>query len=303
MAKINTRLINEQKLYVFAQVMKFGSITEASKQLCMTQPAVSTIIKQIEKHFLVKLFDIVGKRIRPTPAAKVLYQQWLNVRLSVENLHQEMDQFSDGISGEISIAMVSSGKYFLTRIMNVFLKDFPNVKFRCDIQRRELITQAVKNNEYEIGIITDPQHYSGISRLFLAKNPLIFIAHPSNPLAKKRRLEFKDIAKQTFIIREQSALISQTLFALFDDINDIDILFEIDSTEAIKQAVISNLGIALVPEVSVGNEIKHNILCKLPVINLNLCNDWYLICDKKLEKIRLVNNFIHYIKKEEKLFK
>ncbi len=300
MAKINTRLISERKLYVFAEVVRQGSITNAANKLCMTQPAVSTIIKQLEDHFAIKLFNIVGKKIQLTPAAKVLYEQSFLVQQALDNLHQQIDRYKKGLVGDIRIIMVSSAKYFIPRAINTFLLDFPEVKFHCDIKRRENIISGIKNNDYEIGVLTDAPYNQHIARTHLGKNRLIFIAHPKNLLVKKKKITINDLAKQIFIAREQNAVISQYLFKLFDEHKMVpNILFEIDSTEAIKQAVISNLGIALVPEISVINEIKHGILKELATKNLLLENQWFLLSDNRRDSI-IVNNFINYVKKIKK---
>ncbi len=302
MPKIDARLISEQKLYVFSEVVKHNSITQAARQLCMTQPAVSTIIRQIEEHFDVKLFDLIHKRIHLTPAAMTLYQQWANVRASIENLHQEMDHYKDGISGDIRIVMVSSGKYFVNKAMHLFLKDHPHVRFHCDIRRREPLIAAIENNTYDVGILTDAPYRTELARFAIGDNPLIFVAEPKHPLLQKDEVVIEDLQYEKFIVREPAALITQILLKIFNDSNiTLDTLFEFDCTEAVKQSVISGLGIALVPQVCVRKNIEHGMLQKIPVQGINIINQWHVISNQNIQKQRLIQRFLSYIKKNPDL--
>lgn len=289
--------ISEHKLAVFAEVVRQGSITAAADRLNITQPAVSTIIKQIEKHFDVKLFDVIGKKIHLTPAARTLYDEWDSVKISIDNLHFKMNQFKEGTYGDIRIVMVSSGKYFVPLMIKEFLKDHPEIDFHCDIKRRDAVCESVRSYQYDVGILTNPPLESKLSTTYLFDNDLVFICHPNNPLAKSTSTNIKELAKQKFIIREETALITQTLFQIFHAHHlNIDIFIEIDSTEAVKQAVISDLGIALVPEISVATELQYGILKKICVKNIKPSNRWFLACNQRAAHLELIKHFINHMK-------
>ena len=286
-----------QKLRMFAEVVRQNSITKAAEQLCITQPAVSTAIKSLENYFDIKLIEVISKKIHLTAAAHVLYQNWLDVEVSMENLRLEMESFHSGVAGELRIVMVSSGKYFIPEVIHRFLQSYPNVRFSCDIKRRDFITEAMENDMYDIAILTDPPHSQHLSHYFLRDNPLVFIVHPEHHLAQNKLLTIKDLENIPFIMRESSALISQILMSLFEKKNiDLNVLFEMDSTEAIKQAVISGLGTALVPKFCVETEISYGILKILPVQKINLTNRWVLTCAKYTENLKLFQHFLNFLK-------
>lgn len=286
-----------QKIMMFAETVRQQSITKAAEKLCVTQPAVSTSIKQLEQYFGTKLIEVVRKKIQFTPAAHLLYKHCEKVMIALDNLSLDMESFDSGNSGELRIVMVSSGKYFIPEIIYSFLQHHPKVSFSCDIKRREVITESMENNLYDIAILTDPQHSQHVSQHFLMENPLVFIAHPDHPLAMEPDVSLKSLAEIKFIMREPTALISQILFDLFNK-NDLplDVIFEMDSTEAIKQSVISGLGIALVPRLCVKNELKHGILRIINVPSTTLQNKWFITCSKATEKLTLFKNFLSYLK-------
>jgi len=285
-----------KKLRMFIEVMRQNSITKAAKALCVTQPAVSTAIRNLEEFFAVTLIDVISKKIHFTAAAHVLYKSWLDVEVSMENLEREMEAFHSGTAGELRIVMVSSGKYFIPQVIHRFLQVYPNVRFSCDIKRRDFITQAMEKDLYDIAILTDPPHSQHLSQYILHENPLIFITHPKHPMTQKKVLTIQDLNDTPFIMRESSALISQVLMELFVEYDiKLNTLFEMDSTEAIKQAVISGLGIALVPRFSVETELSHGILKELPIKDINLKNNWVLTCAKYTENLNLFKNFLKFL--------
>lgn len=294
----NKRLLNQQKLYVFAEVFKKNSISKAAEALKMTQPAVSTIIKQISTHYQVKLFDVINKQLSATPAARLLFQEWQKLEVALTNLDQEMQNFLGGTSGDLKIAMVSSAKYFIAEIIQNFLEKHPGIKFHCDIKRLEQISQLVEDNAVDIGIITDPERNTRLAQHKITDNSLIFIAHPKHHLSNKIPLSFGDIAGEAFITREQHAAITQSLLQLFDQHHtNLNILFEIDSTEAVKQSVIAGIGIALVPKLAVINELQAGLVRELHVENVDLHNEWFIMTSKRLERLQIIQQFIEAVVK------
>lgn len=291
-AKIR-HILPMQKLAMFAETVKQGSITKAADKLCVTQPAVSIAIKQLEQFFGVTLIEVIGKTLHFTAGARILYRNWLEMVVSQENLLLAMESFHEGITGELRLVMVSSGKYFIPKVIHQFLQTYPNVLFSCDIKGRAYITEAMKNNIYDIAVLTDPEHDQSLSQYYLQDNPLVFIVHKDHPLAKKRSIPLEALEQVKFIMRESSALISQMLFRVFADHNlTLDVLFEMDSTEAIKQSVISGLGAALVPRFCIENELTYGVVKILKVQNISLQNKWALICSKSTEKLVLFKNFL-----------
>jgi LysR family transcriptional regulator, low CO2-responsive transcriptional regulator len=286
--------ISSQKLYIFSQVVKFKSITAAANHLHMTQPAISNIIKQLEKHFACSLVEIVGKRLQLTPAGKTLYQEWQNIHADYELLYQHMESLKKGLSGRIHIAMVSTGKYFIPSMIANFLKQFPHVDFACDILPREKIIDALAEQKCNIGILTDAAIDDRFDTFALGDNPLVFIAHPEHPLAKQTELTFNDLCSASFIIREPTAVIGKYLLNLFQSHGaKPQCLFEIYSTEAIKQSVMQNLGIALVPNMSIVREVAHGDLCILNLKKIKLVNQWHMLVRRQRYQSQLIKNFCH----------
>ncbi len=154
------------------------------------------------------------------------------------------------------------------------------------------------NNTYDLAILTDPPHSPHLSQYTLRDNTLVFIIHPAHPLAQKKSVTLSELEAVPFIMRESTALISQMLLELsVHNRLTLKTLFEMDSTEAVKQAVISGLGTALVPRLCIERELKYGILKLLNIDGIQLCNKWVLTCAKYTEHLKIFQNFLSFSKK------
>ena len=299
MIKLSRNLASSQKLFIFSQVAECLSITAASKKVCMTQPAVSNVMKQLESHFSTQLIEIVGKKLVLTQAGETLYNQWKNIASSYEGMYQQMESLKLGLTGKIKIAMVSTAKYFVPRIINQYLQRYPNVEFSCDIYRRTQVFEAIKEENCDLGILTeqDPQH-EAFECIELGGNPLVFISSIKHHLAGKQNIDFSEIEQEKIVSREADAIISRYLHNVFHLHNATpDVLFEIDSTEAVKQSVIHDLGLALVPLMTVEREIRYGELAVLDVKNVHLLTRWHIYLLKTPHRSVLHDDFVAFMAK------
>ncbi len=289
MQKNDFRMVSQYKLSVFAAVVKHGSITQAAKALYLTQPAVSSIIKQIEEHFDVKLFEMAGKKLKATPAAEIIYEEHFKIDQAFNHLQYRLSEYRDGLAGKINISMVSTAKYFFLHVVGEVMKHYPKIDFHCIIQSRETILKQLASNDIQMGIVTDPPHSKELISEALWNNPLVFIAHPEHPLASLTTVTPDALFEHAFIVRERNATISQYLYQACEaTAHELKIVFEIESTEAIKQAVLNNLGLALVPELAVRNELATNMLVTLDVPECKTGNQWVSLVPKCYEHDALV---------------
>ena len=299
MPKLTRNLVSSQKLFIFSQVAECKSITAAAKKLCMTQPAVSNVIKQLEGHFSTKLIEIIGKKLSLTQAGDNLYAQWQHIASCYESMYQQMESLKLGLTGHLRIGMVSTAKYFVPRIINQYLQKYPHVEFTCEIYKRQQLLEVIESQHCDLAVLTeqDPQD-ERFDCMELGVNPLVFIASNKHHLAGKQAIEFSEIEQEKFIAREPDAIISRYLQHIFHMHQATpDLLFEIDSTEAIKQSVIHDLGIALVPKMSVEREIRHREVVILDIDDIQLITRWHIYLNKNPNRSVLLDNFTAFMAK------
>ena len=298
MAKIDSSIVSCQKLYIFNQVALRGSITAAAEALCLTQPAVTNTVRQLESHFGMALVRRVGKKLALTPAGQQVVAHWEHFKRAYINLEYDMSRLKSGVAGKIALTMVSSAKYFVPQLMVKFLDQFPQAEFSCITRHRNFITRDILVGNVDIGLMTDPPGHTKVCSVKLGANPLVFIAHPAHPIAHALSLTPDDLARHAFITRESEALITQVLHRFFAQHCITPTLrLCLDSTEAIKQSVLSNLGVALVPKISVMRELEHGDVIKVDVKAKLLENYWYVVFRIEDKSNLLLQNFIKCLQK------
>jgi len=274
-------LVNPKKIHIFSVVAELRNITHAAHKLHLSQPALSNSLTSLEQFFEAKLYEITGRTVGITEAGKRLLKHWSSIESCYQQMNDEFGAIKLGELGDISITMVSTAKYFTPALIKKFLRKFPKVNFNCQIIDRKQIIENLLNHQYAIGVLTEPPHHHALNAIKLGNNPLVFICNPKHHLANQSNVSFDILSQQNFITREHSAQITQNLYRLFEQHKlTPNIAFTINSTEAIKEAVIENLGIALMPYLAVHRELASRKIEKINFKTDSLINNWYIITAK-----------------------
>lgn len=274
-------LVNPKKIHIFSVVADLKNITHAAEHLHLSQPAISNSLASLEEFFGVKLYELMGGKFSITDPGKRLLKHWFNIESSYQKMNDELFAIKDGDQGDISISMVSTAKYFIPILIKKFSKKFPKLNFHCQIVDRSQIIDNLLAHQFSIGILTEPPHHHALSALKLGANPLVFICNPKHRLAGISKPSFEALSKEQFITREHSAQITQNLYRLFEQHQrSPHIALAINSTEAIKEAVIQNMGIALMPYLAVHRELESKILETINFETDSLMNNWYMVIVK-----------------------
>lgn len=293
----HNNLVNPKKIHIFSVVAELRNITHAAQKLNLSQPAVSNSLSSLEQFFGTKLYEVVGKEIIVTSTGKRLLKHWINLASSYQNIFDEFAEINQGEQGDISIAMISTAKYFMLTLIKQFSEKFPKINFQCQIFDRNEIVDNLLSHRFTFGIMTEPPHHHALNSITLGENPLVLICSQQHEFAHQSQIKFESLSKQKFITREYSAQITQNLYRLFEKNQSTpDISLSINSTEAIKEAVVENLGIALVPYLSVARELKAKTILKVDYDTRLLTNNWCCIFPKNKSLNQAVKSFIEMTK-------
>lgn len=273
-------LVKPKKIHIFSVIAELRNITHAAHKLHLSQPALSNSLTSLEQFFEAKLYEITGRTVTITEAGKRLITHWSNIESCYQKMNDELGAIKHGDQGDISMTMVSTAKYFTPALIKEFSRKFPKVNFNCQIIDRKQIIENLLNHHYAIGVLTEPPHHA-LNAIKLGNNPLVFICHPKHQFANQSNVSFNILSQQNFITREHSAQIMQNLYRLFEQHKlTPNIAFTINSTEAIKEAVIENLGIALMPYLAVHRELASKKIERINFETDSLTNNWYIITAK-----------------------
>jgi len=282
-----------KQLYSFEAVVRLGGFTSASKELHITQPAVYMQVQQLQKNIGAKLFNINGKAITATFIGKKIYETAVGAINVVENSKLEIEQNLNPDSGHLQIAVATTANSFVSRLLSRFKKEYPKMTFYIDVTNRQALLDNLKNNNADLVIMGEPpKNIPLISSAFM-KNPLIAIAHPDNELLTKKKISIKDLNNETLLTREigSGTRITIERFTGLDFSSDI----QINSNEAIVEAVQAGLGIGFVSKHSVSLQLQNNIIKQLNVAPFPIIRQWHIVHHAEAELSPIARRFKQFV--------
>jgi len=282
-----------KQLYSFEAVVRLGGFTSASKELHITQPAVYMQVQQLQKNIGAKLFNINGKTITATFIGKKIYETAVRAINVVENSKLEIEQNLNPDSGHLQIAVATTANSFVSRLLSRFKKEYPKMTFYIDVTNRHALLDNLKNNNADLVIMGEPpKNIPLISSAFM-KNPLIAIVHPDNELLTKKNISIKDLNKETLLTREigSGTRITIERFTGLDFSSDI----QINSNEAIVEAVQAGLGIGFVSKHFVNLQLKNNIIKQLDVAPFPIIRQWHIVHHAEAELSPIARRFKQFV--------
>jgi len=267
-----------QQLRLFEAVARHGSFTRAAEAIHLTQPAISIQIKRLEESLGTSLFEQMGKKIFLTAAGKELFSTCKEVFERLGIFEGRLEELHGEVAGAINLAAVTTAKYFLPHFLGAFLRRYPKVVPQLKVSNRERIIERMTDNVDDIYILsTLPEHIDIESYPFL-KDELVIFAHPKHPLAGKQSISLESLLEERFITREAGSGIRMTFDRLLVEKGlSIEPYMELGSGEAIKQAVMSGMGIAVLSTFSLKLELESRHLVQLDVEGMPIRRNWYAV--------------------------
>lgn len=268
------------QLKVFISVFKNKSFSRASGELYLTQPTVSDHIKSLEEEFNCKLFDRLGRNIIPTKEAELLYIHAIDIIEKAENLKNLMQEFKNNISGELLTgASTIPGTYVLPKFMAEFKHNFPNIKYQVTISDSKGIIDKILNHELLLGVVGSNIYNERLQYYPFMEDELIIVSSPS--LIKKDELTIEELTSYPMILREEGSGTRIEFLKIIEKngllLENLNITGHFGSTDAVKQAVKSGLGISIISMLAVKDELKYNILKKVRLKNILMKRQFYIV--------------------------
>jgi DNA-binding transcriptional LysR family regulator len=272
------RNVTLRQLEVFVAVARRRSFTAAAKELHVSQPAVSMQVRDLESDCGVPLFERVGRGIRLTDAGEELARCAEKVSEALQETQERLDALRGLKTGMLKLGAVSTAKYFTPSLLAAFQREYPGVTIRFSVGNREEMTRNLADSESDLVIMgRPPRELDTVAEAFAA-HPLVIIAAPSHPLAARRDIPIRDLARENFLIREQGSGTRAAMERLFKDRGaHYQASMEVSSNETIKQAVIAGMGISLLSAHTVGLELNAGRLVVLDVQGLPILREWFVI--------------------------
>ena len=272
------RNVTLRQMRVFAAVARNLSFTRAARELHLTQPAVSQQVKLLEEEVGMPLFEQIGRKVHLAPAGVELLRYTDQAMELLRQASESLAAMRGLKRGVLKLGAVSTAKYFAPSLLSAFTPAYPEVTLEFEVGNREAIIQQLAANEIDLVIMgRPPRELDTVAEAF-AKHPLVIIASPTHPLARKRRIRLDQLASEGFLIREEGSGTRASMERVFGERKvPFRVSMEVSSNETIKQAVMANMGLSFISSHTVGLELAARKLVILDVVGLPIIRDWYVI--------------------------
>ena len=282
------RNVTLRQMRVFAAVARYRSFTRAARELHLTQPAVSQQVKLLEEQAQLPLLEHIGRSIQVTAAGEELLRYATQVNDLLREAAEALAAMRGLKRGVLKLGAVSTAKYFAPSLLSAFTPAYPEVTIRFVVGNREEVIKLLAANEIDLVIMgRPPRELTTIAEPF-AKHPLVIIASPQHPLARRRRVPLQQLATESFVIREEGSGTRAAMEHVFKGHRvTYRTSMEVSSNETIKQAVMAGMGLSFISKHTIMLELATGKLVTLNVVGLPVVRDWFVIHlrDKKLSPI------------------
>jgi LysR family transcriptional regulator, low CO2-responsive transcriptional regulator len=288
------------QLNIFLKITQTLSITKASEELHLTQPAVSIQLKNFQQQFDIPLTETINQRIFITDFGKEIALVAEKILAEVYAINYKTSAFKGQLAGKLKISAVSTGKYVIPFFLSAFLKQNPAVELLLDVTNKAKVIESLEKNEVDFSLVSVMPENLSLNNLELIQNKLFVVGNMEEKY-KKKSYDNSIFEKIPLIYREQG---SGTRYVMekFIKANNLPVKkkMELTSNEAVKQAVVAGLGYSIMPLIGIKNELNNHELQIIPVKGFPIKSVWNLIWlqNKNLSPVALA--FLEYLKQEKK---
>jgi DNA-binding transcriptional LysR family regulator len=288
-----------RQLKVFETVARRASFSRAAEELHLAQPTVSVQVKQLTDAVGLPLFEQVGKKIFLTDAGRQLhatcrqlFEVWSQFEMTLADL-KGMKQ------GRLRLAVVTTAKYFVPRLLGPFLKRYPGIDVALEVANRDNVVERLIANEDDLYIMGVPPQGLDVEVHAFLDNPLVVLAPASHPLANDKRVAFSRLLDEPLIVRERGSGTRTVVERFFTDHGlELRARMELGSNEAIKQAVAGGLGITVMSLHALTLEPMHDQLAILDVEGFPIKRSWHVVFPRGKQLSVVARTFFDYLRTE-----
>jgi len=266
-----------RQLQVFEKVASHLSHSRAAEELFLSQPAVSMQIKQLEESIGLPLFEQMGKKIFLTGAGRELLHYARNIAQQLAEMESVFGEMKGLKLGKLTLSVVNTANYFTPQLLAKFSHRYPEINMNLQVANRDAVLKQLADNSTDLAIMGQPPDGLDLSAESFLNNPLVVIATPAHPLTQLKHVKFDKLAKETFLSREKGSGTRSAMERVFEQ-HKIrpHISMEMETNEAIKQAVQAGMGLGILSLHSIELELETKRLAILNVEHFPLLRHWFV---------------------------
>jgi DNA-binding transcriptional LysR family regulator len=295
--------ITMQQLEALNQLVDAGSFTRAADKMFLTQPTLTKHIKNLEDAVGTQIINRASKGLSLTPEGQVLYNYAKRMTRLREEAKEKILEMRDHEAGHVFLcASTIPATYILPRLLGQMRKTYPEIRVHMQTCDSEETQQLIINGQSEMGVIGKEPYDKRLCVETLWQDELVLIAPADHPgLGHGKTISMEQLIKEPFVVRERGSGTRENIeghlqkhyhltFAAFN------IVSEMGSSEAVKEAVIGGLGLSVISLYAVERELKQGLLSVIPLEGGNIERHFYLIYRKHLHQLNYHKRFLEVLK-------
>ena len=271
------RHLTFRQLETFATVARLGSFSRAAEALHLTQPAVSIQVRQITESIGLPLFEQSGREIRLTAAGQELLRTARELDDSWNRFESAVDALKGLKKGRLRVALVTTAKYFLPRMLGAFCQRYPDIEIELEVANRARIIERLRANEDDLYIMSFPPEELDVVATPFLDNPLVVVVPAAYPLPAGP-LSLADLVPHPFLLRETGSGTRKAVDRhLAANGLTLKVKLALGSNEAIRDLVASGIGLAILSRHVLGEHPEQEGLRILEVAGFPLQQPWSVV--------------------------
>jgi DNA-binding transcriptional LysR family regulator len=275
-------MINVPELKVFVMAAEELNFSRAAQRLHLSQSAVSQNIQSIERTYGVGLFVRHGRSVQLSEAGQAILPMAREVLNSARLLEDALVNINGDVAGELAIGCATtSGRYFIPNLLASFQRDYPHVRTRVSLMRRQDVLEGLLSQVLNLGIIGRCIEHRELECQPLLEDRVILIVPAHHPWAGLEKVKPADVLEQPFISRETN---SGTFEVLFDNLRrhgidpeNLNVVTQLGDAEAVQMAVEKGIGITFISEMMASRSLALGRVKKVNVEGFNMTQSVYLV--------------------------
>lgn len=292
------RDITLHQLRIFRAVADHLSFSSAALELRISQPSVSYQVKELESAIGLPLLDRLGKRVQLTEAGQVLYGYTRRTLNLLDEAALALEDLRGIRRGSLRIgASTTVGIYVIPAALGAFKKRHPDLVISLEIGARGSVQEKVLNNELDLAVVGPPLQDPDLVSIPFLKDELVVVAPAGHPLARRTGLTLRDLREESFLMREPG---SGTRWAVEKEARRAGVALrvgmELGSNGAIKHAVESGLGVAVLSRYAIGLEKASGDLVVLDVAGFPVRREWHIVHLRRRKLASAVQEFLEFLR-------
>ena len=282
-------------LRIFIAVADSGTMSAAAHKLYLTQPTVSQAIAELEKHYGILLFERLSQRLYITEEGRNLLLRARHIVGAFDDMENEI---KNTVCSKIHIGCsVSVGTALINPLLDLAETLLPNCRFSVTVDNTASVEKKILINEVDAGIVEGIAESNELRQIPLMTDELVLICGKNHRLAKSGRISFSQLEEETFISREKGSYERNQFEELARNKGiSLNRSWSCTNTEAIKNAVISGRGIAVMSTMVIKNELDSGKVVPLKLKELPFRRMIHLVCHKNKYLTPMLSEFIEICK-------